>query len=1168
MTLDIEQDPYVKALAESHPTLSDLTDLKRVKLSRKTYCQDQLKTLGTRAQTVEKELGSWGTYWYIIACIRKLQLGIRNESAGLELLNDDEKTYLERCLSNLLSCISDEAVPGLNNECLSTKVLRLIEFLVAEQIPDFTGLIFVKTRAEVAVLSEILSTHPSVKDFYTVSTFVGESSSAKRKTNIAELVDVRCQVTTLDDLRFGRKNLVVTTSALEEGIDVSACNVVICFDKPPNLKSLIQRRGRARKSESKFALMLADHDDPSIISTWYDLEVAMRKLYEDDMRRLLDLEALETIDEANGGFVVERTGARLLLSDAVSHLYHFCATLPTCRLSNLAPIFTYTDTSQGVGQRAITAKVVLPISVDISVREAYGRSAWVTEKNAKRDAAFEAYKQLYDAGLISDNLLAIQGEDKAKADVNTQVVGKMPSLVQVAGQLKPWHLVARQWQGIEDVSSLHGYLVRLQREGETVVTMHMLVPCCLPVICLPITLFWDASTTFIASVCPSSSSPSNLLDHAVQSTELLLSSIFRSRMDAGRSDHVVLFAPAGVEHHTAWAEDFSGTIKADKLRQIDLASLSLSKLGILHDLSGVPHVIRGFQKGSWDPNTLEPQIADGADELFLHVSRFPRRTDFLHPVATVAERSAHEANRILLRPEDCEIDRLPLPYAYFAAMVPSLLHQVSVRLTATFLCDTLLAPLAFSQLDLVVTAITTTSAQEPTNYQRQEYLGDSVLKFLTSLTLMSERLRWHEGILSSAKDHIVSNASLAKAALETGLDTFIRTKSFTGSKWKPLYVSDQLTSTAGEPREMSTKTLADVVEALVGAAFLDGGLDKAIIALQIFLPRVSWSRVDDRDKILLSAYNISIIYPPHFNQLEQLIRYQFNRKALPLEALTHPSYIGANASASYERLEFLGDACLDIIVSSASFAHQPPISTHGLHLIRTAVVNANFLAFLCLSLSISVPRTNIITQGKNNISSHEATIPRQIWQFMRQTAPAVRIAQRDCLERYEALKLPILESLQQGSHIPWSLQARLDAPKFFSDIIESLIGAIYIDSHGSLALCEGFLETLGLMGYLRRLLEGGVALYHPKEELGQLADTESVKYEVFREEDGQGVGEERRLGCTVWVGEREVARVGDGFCVVEVETRAAEEAVEILKGEQRGRVFAVEGLGLRGYGRS
>ncbi|KAI4224392.1 MAG: hypothetical protein L6R36_004692 [Xanthoria steineri] len=1152
ISLDIEQDPYVKALMQSCTTAADSSELNRVKLGRKTYCQDQLKKLATRAQTVEKELGPWGTYWYIVACTQKLKVGVGDQSASLELLDDDEKTYLERHLSSLLSCVSEEAVPRLDIECLSGKVLRLIDFLVAEGIPGFTGLVFVKTRAEVAVLSELLSTHPRLTNQYAVSTFVGASTSVNRRSNIAELVDVRSQVSTLDDLRLGRKNLVVTTSALEEGIDVSACNVVICFDHPPNLKSLIQRRGRARKSESKFVLMLADDDDPSTISTWHELEESMRKLYEDDMRELRDLEALEATHEGDREFVVARTGAKLLLSDAVSHLSHFCNLLPT---SHGAPVFTYQDHSQEEGQRAITAKVVLPISVDRSVREASGQCVWITEKNAKRDAAFEAYKQLYGAGLISDNLLPIRGDDEAIAHVKAEV-GKIPSLIQVAGQSKPWHLVARQWQAVKDTFSLHCYEVLLQREDETIVRMHMLLPCSLPVIRHPIPLFWDASTTFSAKVYPSSSTLSRM-DYAVQSTDLLFSSVFRSRMEAAQSDYVALFAPAEDDHDTKWAEHWSGTVKGERLRQMDASVSSLSSLGIIHDLTqqGVPYILKGFEEQSSDFNTLQSQdTPTHENELYLQVSRFPKRTDFLHPVPSDIEKAVRKANKILLRPEDCEVDRLPLPYVYFAAMVPSILHRIGVCLLARFLCDTLLAPIELSQLDLVITAFTTSAAHEPSNYQRQEYLGDSVLKFLTSLTLMSERLRWHEGVLSSAKDHIVSNASLAKAALETGLDTFIQTKSFTGRKWRPLYVSDLLESTAEEPREMSTKTLADVVEALIGAAFLDGGLDKAIAALKVCLPRVSWSRVDDRNEILFSAYDISVFYPPHFTQLEQLIGYHFIHKALPLEALTHPSYIGTNVSASYERLEFLGDVCLDIIVSSTSFAHEPPISTHGLHLIRTAVVNANFLAFLCLALSMPVTRTTIITEGEARISCHETTIPRQIWQFMRQTAPAVRLAQRDCLKRYDALRGPILESLRQGTHIPWSLLARLDAPKFFSDIIESLTGAIYIDSHGSLAACEAFLETLGVMGYLRRLMEGGVALYHPKEELGQLANTESVTYEIFRGQGGDAGGKESRLGCVVWVGEREVARVGDGLCVLEVETRAAEEAVRILKTETRAKM--------------
>ncbi|KAL8890684.1 MAG: hypothetical protein Q9215_002192 [Flavoplaca cf. flavocitrina] len=1153
MSLDIEQDPYVKALMQSSPTASDSPELRRVKLNRKTYCQEQLKSLHSRGQTVDKELGSWGTYWYIIACIQKLQLGFRNRSASLELLDDDEKVYLERCLGNLLSCVSEETVPWFDKECISAKVLRLIEFLLTEHTPGFSGLIFVKTRAEVAVLSELLSTHLSLKEHYKVSTFIGESNSVKRRTNVAELIDVRYQVSTLDDLRLGRKNLVVTTSALEEGIDVSACNVVICFDHPPNLKSLIQRRGRARRSESKFALMLADHDDPSTISTWHELEVAMRKQYENDMRELRDLETLEAIDEGDREFVVEKTGAKLLFSDAVSHLYHFCATLPTGRLSNVAPVFTYQDNSQVLGQRAITAKVVLPISVDVSVRQASSQSAWITEKNAKRDAAFEAYKQLYYAGLISDNLLPIQGDDEAIANVKAEV-GKMPSLVQVAGQSNPWHLVAHHWQSTTNDSSLYCYDIPLQQTGETIVMMHMLLPCSLPVIRDPIPLFWDASTIFSASIYLSCSTPPEM-HHAAQSTGLLLSSVFRSRMDAARFDFVALFAPAEDHQNTDWMERFSGTFKRESSRPTDGSNLSLSSWGIIRDLTrnGVPHILKGFEEQSSELNTSDPQDNENDEKIILlHVARFPKRTDFLHPAAPGKESLLDGANKILLRPEDCEIDRLPLPYAYFAAMVPSILHRIGVRLLARSLCDTLLAPVELSQLDLVITATTTTASREPSNYQRQEYLGDSVLKFLTSLTLVSERLHWHEGILSSAKDHIVSNASLAKAALEVGLDTFIQTKAFTGYKWRPLYVSDLVNTTADEPREMSTKTLADVVEALIGAAFLEGGFDKAIAALKIFLPRVFWSGVSDRNDILLSSYNIPIAYPPHFTQLEQLIGYTFSNKTLPLEALTHPSYTGTNVTSSYERLEFLGDVCLDIVISSTSFAHNPPIPTHGLHLIRTAVVNANFLAFLCLTLSIPILRTSITTEGKNKVSSHETTIPRHIWQFMRQSpAAAVRLAQQDCLNRYEALKAPILESLRQGTHIPWSLLARLDAPKLFSDIIESLLGAIYIDSHGSLAACEGFLDTLGVMGYLRRLMQGGVALYHPKEELGQLADTESVRYEIFK---GDGGDEQGRFGCAVWIGKREVARVEDGFCVLEVETRAAEEAVRMFKTKKLGQV--------------
>ena len=158
----------------------------------------------------------------------------------------------------------------------------------------FSGLIFVRTRAEVAVLSHILS----IRTPFRVATFVGESGFSGRRNTLSDLADFKSQRKTLADLRLGRKNLIVTTNALEEGIDVSACNVVICFDKPPNLKSFIQRRGRARRVASKFVIMFPDNGHQNNdISNWHELEKWMRTTYMDEMRLLEDIQRLESLEE-------------------------------------------------------------------------------------------------------------------------------------------------------------------------------------------------------------------------------------------------------------------------------------------------------------------------------------------------------------------------------------------------------------------------------------------------------------------------------------------------------------------------------------------------------------------------------------------------------------------------------------------------------------------------------------------------------------------------------------------------------------------------------------------------------------------------------------------------------------------------------------------------------
>ena len=77
--------------------------------------------------------------------------------------------------------------------------------------------------------------------------------------------------------------------------------MVICFDKPPNLKSFIQRRGRARRAASKYIIMFEDDGRQiNVVSAWHKLEEEMRRTYMDEMRLLQGIQKLESVEETTG----------------------------------------------------------------------------------------------------------------------------------------------------------------------------------------------------------------------------------------------------------------------------------------------------------------------------------------------------------------------------------------------------------------------------------------------------------------------------------------------------------------------------------------------------------------------------------------------------------------------------------------------------------------------------------------------------------------------------------------------------------------------------------------------------------------------------------------------------------------------------------------------------
>jgi ERCC4-related helicase len=180
---------------------------------------------------------------------------------------------------------------------ISPKLDQLISFLVNADNAEFSGLIFVRQRATVIVMADLLIIHPKTKNRFQCSSYVGLSNSGSRKQTIGELLDIRAQRETLIDFRDGRKNLIIASGVLEEGIDITACRLVICYDSPPTLKSFVQRRGRARKKKSKFAIMVSNDDTSLTFHKWQKLEKEMIRAYQDDAWRLQEVSDLENISE-------------------------------------------------------------------------------------------------------------------------------------------------------------------------------------------------------------------------------------------------------------------------------------------------------------------------------------------------------------------------------------------------------------------------------------------------------------------------------------------------------------------------------------------------------------------------------------------------------------------------------------------------------------------------------------------------------------------------------------------------------------------------------------------------------------------------------------------------------------------------------------------------------
>ena len=401
---------------------------------------------------------------------------------------------------------------------------------------------------------------------------------------------------------------------------------------------------------------------------------------------------------------------------------------------------------------------------------------------------------------------------------------------------------------------------------------------------------------------------------------------------------------------------------------------------------------------------------------------------------------------------------------------------------------------------------------------------------------------WPEGYLSRKKDAIVSNSRLCRAGLDRGLDKFILTKPFTGKAWRPIYVDTQLGDQQEKRRKMSSKTVADVVESLIGAGWKMGESLTSLSIAKGFLPEIDLPSLEVGRSRIFEIAAADVPLPADLCALEALVGYSFKKKSLLIQAMTHSSYV--DTTASYDRLEFLGDAILEIILVTELMKYEKELSHSLMHIYKTSLVNGDYLSFIALEWKITQRKTDLKEDPDSGLLTEEESLfSLPLWRFMRHDLPDIGNIHCKVERRHALLRCDIIHALEWGKEYPWSLLARINANKFYSDLVESMLGAIWVDS-GSLDVCKQVLDTIGVLTSMHRFIKDRVHALHPREELGILANGKEVIYDVQVQKSADS---EDEWLCIVCIGEDQIIKVDGGVSSEEVRTRAAEGAVALLR---------------------
>ncbi|KAI0161152.1 hypothetical protein GGR52DRAFT_563125 [Hypoxylon sp. FL1284] len=978
---------------------------------------------------------------------------------------------------------------------LSSKVQALIgalrEHLDSEQNKC---IIFVEQRLTAMLLADLLQQPTMNLPTIKVGALLGASKTSTAKAGMS----LRDQFVTMHRFRNGDLNCILATSVGEEGIDIPDCNIIIRFDLCKTVIQYIQSRGRARRKDSKFFHMVesANHGQLQSIFDNEDSETRLREFYntlsEDRLLagRDFNIDYFLSKEKSYRTYIVPSTRAKLTYKMSLSILANFVSTLPR----PIDVVYTADYIMRQIG-RDFECEVILPDNSPI--KGAIGRRA-ASKQIAKCSAAFEMCLQLKKKKYLDDHLqstfmkklpsmrnaqLAISSKKRAEYTMRTKpgawdsrgmptrlflTVLKMSIPEVLDRPSRPLAILTRQ-----PLPQLAKFPLFFSHQRSSDVE------------CVPLQYAIDVSPAEV-----------ELVDYF---TLKVFDDVFSKEYRSNCEQMAYFLAPliqarsfdfASVTHDTRALIDW------DCLYELQRAARCLEwenqpdeffeNKFILDPHDGSRKFYTVGRRDDLKPTDMEPPGVPKTQASRRALRNTP--TDIWnYSISLWAKARAKltvrldlpvvEAEFILIRqnlldelekPPDMDrkcflvfqtlkFSPLPVDIVAMAYNLPAIIYRIETSLIVQDACKSLSLDI---HPDLALEAMTKDSdnteehAEEQINvqrgmgknYERLEFLGDSFLKMSTTIALFARIPEGNEFQYHVDRMLLICNKNLFNNALELKLEESIRSKGFNRRIWYPdgleLLRGKKNTSILGKKgvgkglHSLADKSIADVCEALIGASYLTSNerddFDLAIQAVTKFVNHKNHTMMAYGD--YYAEYQIpewqsaesTAVQRVLADQIEERLGYKFTYPRLLRSAFMHPSYgTMYERIPNYQRLEFLGDSLLDMICVDFLFHRYPSADPQWLTEHKMAMVSNQFLGCLCVSLGFQTHMLSMAGGLQKEIAEYVA---------------AIEAAQAAAEEEAESA------NLGRASYARNFWVEVQKPPKALPDIVESYVGAVFVDS--------------------------------------------------------------------------------------------------------------------------